>query len=110
MRPESKSLLFDMRSACDRIDSLIAGKTEAQFVGEIGTHDGVQWNFAVIGEALSKLRRVDPDTCQRISEWGKIISFRNQLIHGYHVIDDNDHLANPAKRISGVGGGTQHLA
>src|SRR5215203_1753588 len=88
MQPDARALLFDMQNACDRIASLIAGKTEQEFVQEIGVHDGVQWNFAVIGEALSKLRRLDPDTCGRISDASKIVGFRNQLLHGYAVIDD----------------------
>jgi uncharacterized protein with HEPN domain len=64
------------------------GKSEEQFVREIGVHDGVQWNFAVIGEALSRLRRIDSDTYGRITDSNKIVGFRNQLLHGYAVIDD----------------------
>jgi uncharacterized protein with HEPN domain len=47
---------------------------------------GVHWNFAVIGEALSQLHKLDPTTIEQISEWRRIIGFRNQLIHGYGVI------------------------
>ncbi len=46
----------------------------------------MQWNFAVIGEALAQLHRTDPETAERINEWQRIIAFRNQLIHGYGVI------------------------
>jgi uncharacterized protein YutE (UPF0331/DUF86 family) len=38
------------------------------------------------GEALSQLRRLAPEVADRISESGRIIAFRNQLIHGYGVI------------------------
>jgi uncharacterized protein with HEPN domain len=48
--------------------------------------DAVQWNFAVIGEALALLEKSDPDTAHQITEWRRIIAFRNQLIHGYGVI------------------------
>ena len=49
---------------------------------------GVYWQFTVLGEALSQLRRVDQSVLDLISEWNRIIGFRNQIIHGYSVIDD----------------------
>lgn len=48
--------------------------------------DAVHWNFAVVGEALSQLHKSDPTAAEQISEWPRIIAFRNQLIHGYGVI------------------------
>ena len=47
--------------------------------------DAVIRNFEIIGEAASRLsseRRGRPG-----APWGKIISFRNRLIHGYWSID-----------------------
>jgi uncharacterized protein with HEPN domain len=40
----------------------------------------------VIGEALSQLHKHDAGTAEQISQWQRIIGFRNQLIHGYGVI------------------------
>jgi uncharacterized protein with HEPN domain len=36
--------------------------------------------------ALAQLEKSDPDTAHQITEWRRIIAFRNQLIHGYGVI------------------------
>jgi len=47
----------------------------------------VQWNFAVIGEALAHLHRIDAATAEQITGWRRIIGLRNQLIHGYGMID-----------------------
>jgi uncharacterized protein with HEPN domain len=52
-----------------------------------GTRDAVQSNFCVIGEALSQLARQSPDVADRISEYQRIIGLRNQLVHGYGVIN-----------------------
>ena len=41
----------------------------------------------MIGEALAQLHRLDPGMAEQITEWRRIISFRNQLIHGYGVIE-----------------------
>jgi uncharacterized protein with HEPN domain len=42
----------------------------------------------IIGEAMSQLRDFDNTTALRISEYLRIIGFRNQIIHGYGKIDD----------------------
>ena len=32
------------------------------------------------------MEKSDPDTAHQITEWRRIIAFRNQLIHGYGVV------------------------
>jgi uncharacterized protein with HEPN domain len=44
--------------------------------------------FEIIGEALGRPARVDPLAAEQISEYRRIIAFRNILIHGYADIDD----------------------
>ena len=48
----------------------------------------VERKFAVIGEALVRLREDYPALLERISDREKIIAFRSVLVHGYDVIDD----------------------
>lgn len=48
----------------------------------------VERKFEIIGEALAKLSRIDPEVTAGISEHGRIIAFRNILIHGYADVDD----------------------
>lgn len=86
MRPESAKLLSDMLDASNRIEDYTRGKTRDAYLADAELRDAVQWNFAVIGEALAQLYKIDAGTAEQITEWRRIIAFRNQLIHGYGVI------------------------
>ena len=44
--------------------------------------------FEVIGEAIGKLAKLDPEVAARISEYRRMITFRNILIHDYADVDD----------------------
>jgi uncharacterized protein with HEPN domain len=86
MQPESAKLLRDILEAGTTVRAYTAGRTRDAFLAEGQVRDAVNWNFAIIGEALSQLHKLDASTAERITEWHRIIAFRNQLIHGYGVI------------------------
>lgn len=88
MRPESAKFLSDIRESALRIRGYTAGKSRDHYLSDGELRDAVQWNFLVIGEALSQLHKLDAETAERITEWRRIISFRNQLIHGYGIINN----------------------
>ncbi|HEY4330222.1 MAG TPA: HepT-like ribonuclease domain-containing protein [Phycisphaerae bacterium] len=88
MQPESKKLLFDMREAAELIESFITSKSLTDFMGDKLLRSGVYFQFTIVGEALTQLRDRDEPTAARISEYARIIGFRNQVIHGYGKIDD----------------------
>lgn len=48
----------------------------------------VERELEIIGEALSRLAKLDPAVAARIREHRRIIAFRNVLIHGYSDVDD----------------------
>jgi uncharacterized protein with HEPN domain len=44
--------------------------------------------FQIIGDALKRLSKVDPDTAAEIPDLPRIVAFRNVLVHGYAMIDN----------------------
>jgi len=50
------------------------------------TQSAVERQLVLIGEALNKLKKTEPDLT--IQNDQKIIAFRNRLVHAYDNIDD----------------------
>ena len=88
MQPEAKKLVADMLEAARSVQEFTRGRVMDELKTDKLLKSGVYWQFVVIGEALSQLRKIDPSLLTSISEWNRIIGFRNQIIHGYSVIDD----------------------
>jgi uncharacterized protein with HEPN domain len=88
MKPESLAHLHDIRQAAVAISSFIAGKGLQDYLLDELLRSAVERKFAIIGEALARLRRDDPETLRLVRCHREIISFRNILIHGYDVVDD----------------------
>jgi uncharacterized protein with HEPN domain len=81
-------LLEDIRHAAQRILDVTSGRTQAEYGSDDYFRAAVERWFIVIGEALSRLEKLDVGTAQHISEYRKIIGFRKVLVHGYDAIDD----------------------
>lgn len=87
MQPESRKHLEDVRIAAEQIISFVDGRTFEQYCCDNLLRAGVERQFEIIGEALNRLKKSDPQTLSRIEDHRRIISFRNLLIHGYDVVD-----------------------
>ncbi len=88
MRLESKKYLFDIKQAAGLIADFTRGKSFTEFQSDPMLRSAVERQFEIVGEALTKLAKVDQATATQISEHRRIIAFRNILIHGYAQIDD----------------------
>ena len=71
------------------IEQFTRGRTFEDFEKDKLFRSGTYWQFAVLGEALTRLQRLDPKTFESITDSWRIVGFRNQILHGYDVIEDN---------------------
>ena len=47
----------------------------------------VERKFEIIGEALNRIDRSNPSLLEQISDYKRIIGFRNIIAHGYDEVD-----------------------
>lgn len=87
MPHDPRAYLWDMREAARAIQSFIGDADLDAYSNTPMLHSAVERKFEVIGEALNQLARLDPALAQRIPETVQIVAFRNQLIHGYAVVE-----------------------
>lgn len=88
MRLETNKYLYDIQRAVNLLLEFTAGKTFDDYVREAMMRAAVEREFEIIGEALAQLAKLDAVLVARISNYRRIIAFRNILIHGYADVDD----------------------
>ncbi len=87
MRLEARKLLEDVRVAGDLIVGFVTSKDLADYNADPLLRSAVERQFEVIGEALNRLARNDPEVTGKITHSARVIAFRNILIHGYDLVD-----------------------
>ena len=87
MGTEAKKYLFDIARAAELVRTFTRGRTFEEFESDPMLRSAVERQFEIVGEALNRLSRIDPETASRIRDHRHIIAFRNILIHGYADID-----------------------
>jgi len=88
MRLEAKKYLYDIQRAAEEIAEFTTGKQLADYEREPMLRRAVERAFTIIGEALARLAKTDAPLATRISQYERIIAFRNVLIHAYAEVDD----------------------
>ena len=88
MRLESKKYLYDIQQAVGLLREFTARKTFVDYEQDAMLRAAVERQFELIGEALSQLARVDELQAARISQYQRIIAFRNVLAHQYAHVDN----------------------
>ncbi len=88
MRPETRALAWDALRACTLLAEFTDGKSFEDYKHSALLRSAVERQFQIIGEALNRLAKVDPQLGGTIPDLPRIIAFRNILVHGYASVDD----------------------
>ena len=87
LRRDPRVYLFDVLEAANNIVGFTSGMDGQAYEANRLVAFAVERNFEIIGEALNQLSRVDPVLANQIPQLAKIVGFRNILIHGYAMVD-----------------------
>jgi uncharacterized protein with HEPN domain len=89
-RPERiLKTLNDVHDAASFILEATTGKDREDYRNDRLLKQAIERNFEVAGEAIGQLAREAPEAARRIGDYERIIAFRNVLIHGYDLVDDD---------------------
>jgi len=85
MKHEIYVWLEDVRKSIEEIYEFLPEPLNYQkFEKDLKTRKAVERNIEIIGEALNRILKVNPDIS--ISDSRKIVDTRNRIIHGYDTI------------------------
>lgn len=82
--------LYDIKLAIEEIDLFVSSveKTFADYSKNILLRRGVERNLEIIGEAVNRILKDNP--AFEITNAKRIIGLRNQIIHAYDSISDEN--------------------
>lgn len=87
MQRDPRAWLWDVSEAAKDIAAFVTGLDSDGYAKSELVHSAVERKFEVIGEALNQLSKADPSMAARVPHLSQIVAFRNQLIHGYALVD-----------------------
>ncbi len=84
--------LYDIKLSIEEINSFFANQKLDFFEYKKNTmlKRAVERNLEIIGEAVNRILKKDPHYVSKISEAKSIIGLRNQVIHSYDNISDEN--------------------
>ena len=89
MENKVKKWLFDAAEAAQNIKTFCHEKTFDDYNESLMLQSAVERQFEILGEALRRIREVNPEIIVSIPGSREAISFRNMLAHEYGHIDDS---------------------
>jgi uncharacterized protein with HEPN domain len=85
---EIKTFLDDIARSISEIFSFLPEKRDFfEFQKDLKTRKAVERNIEIIGEAMSRILKIDPQF--PIDSSRKIVDTRNRIIHGYDSVSED---------------------
>ncbi|MSQ14623.1 MAG: DUF86 domain-containing protein [Dehalococcoidia bacterium] len=89
MQRDPRVYLWDALAAADHIIDFTRGRNRQDLEDDLLLRSGVERQFEIIGEALNQLTHVSPEVARQVPELARIIAFRNILVHGYAIVNND---------------------
>lgn len=87
MKYEVNKCLYDIKEAISDIEKFIVDKEYTDYEQSELLQAAVERKFEIIGEALNRIKAIDPEFIENITGYQSIIGFRNVIAHGYDVVE-----------------------
>ncbi|SJN09948.1 protein of unknown function DUF86 [Leucobacter sp. 7(1)] len=87
MRPEARTYLWEAAEAAKLAYAFARERSLTEFSSDILVRSAVERQLGILGEALNRLRRIDPGVADRVPNLARIVGMRNLLAHEYGDID-----------------------
>ena len=88
MERETKTWLQDIDRSIKEIYEFLPEKRDFyKFQSDLKTRKAVERNLEIIGEALNRILKSNPDI--KISDSRKIVDTRNRIVHGYDSVTED---------------------
>lgn len=81
------AIRHDILTTIDEIHGFVAGRSLSELLTDRAFQLVLEREFEILGEALYRIRNVDPEVFDRIPSGQRIIGMRNILAHGYDRVD-----------------------
>jgi uncharacterized protein with HEPN domain len=88
MHERAPKLLVDAIAAIEAATSFMHGASLEQYMANAMMRSAVERQLEILGEACSRLDKLDAEMAQNIPDIRLAIGLRNRIIHGYDAVDD----------------------
>lgn len=88
MTDRTPKLLLDALGAIESAQEFVADCTLADYTANKMRRSAVERQLEILGEACSRLARLEPPLSESVENLKLAIDLRNRIIHGYDAIDD----------------------
>jgi uncharacterized protein with HEPN domain len=88
MTDKVPKLLFDALGAVASAQEFVAGHSIEQYMDDKMRRSAVERQLEILGEACSRLARMEPSLIEQVPNLKLAIDLRNRIIHGYDAVDD----------------------
>ena len=89
MRPHDvRAPLWDMLHAAEAIARFVEGLDLEDYERDLMLRSAVERQFEILGEAMTRVLRIDPGLAGHLDEARGVVDFRNVIAHEYDRVSD----------------------